>query len=176
MGFYLLCNQLQWCTVLVFGYYTSYWKAYFEGVFALVWWQSMLMYPSKNYVSGFCGGRMQLLQFLDIINALTCLWKLRQIKLLENTTMPLLIFRLNFTKRKVWPHILRQNFPLQVVGGTSLCCSKLYMFCFANFSLPWPCCRRSWRMCNNKGACPYQQPLHLSLVQWSWSFYFKGPN
>jgi len=54
-----------------------------------------------SYSSGSCGGKMLLLQFLDIIDALMCLLKLRQIKLLENMKMPPLTFRLNFIKRRV---------------------------------------------------------------------------
>lgn len=44
---------------------------------------------------------MQLLQSLDIINALMYLLKLRQIKLLRNMIMPLLTSRLTFIKVRV---------------------------------------------------------------------------
>jgi hypothetical protein len=46
-----------------------------------------------SYSSGTCGGKMLLLQFLDITDALMCLWKLRQIKLQANMKMPPLTFR-----------------------------------------------------------------------------------
>lgn len=43
---------------------------------------------------------MQLLQYLSIIDALMYLLRPRQTKLLESMIMPLLTFRLSFTRRR----------------------------------------------------------------------------
>lgn len=63
---------------------------------------------------------MPLLQSLDIINGSMSLWKPRQIKLLRSMITHPLTFRLSFIKMRVWPHILRLSFQLQVVGARSL--------------------------------------------------------
>lgn len=83
------------------------------------------------YFPGTCGEKTPLLQFPDIISASMYLWKLKQIKLLRNMIMLPSTFRSSFIKMRVWPHILRLSFQLQVVGARSFLLSPLFcsLFC-----------------------------------------------
>lgn len=59
---------------------------------------------TSPHLSGSCGAIMLHMLYQGTIDALTCLKKLRQIKLEWNTIIVLLITKLNFIKRRVWHH------------------------------------------------------------------------
>lgn len=67
-----------------------------------------------------------------------------------------------------------------IISTSSLFPHLLFMYAtyigFSHFlALHWTSCRCSWRMRSNSRTCSYNKFIHLPLVQWSWSFYFKRP-
>lgn len=106
-------------------------------------------------------------------------------------------FRSSSIRRKAWLPILRPSFLLLPVVGSSFSLSLIwfsflclfYWFSLLNLYYQFHqlyfeiCCmifcflsRCSRRMCDYKGACSDLKSLHMSLVQWSGSVHFKGPD
>lgn len=70
---------------------------------------------------GSCGGKMPLLQFQSIINALMSLRKQKLTKRPESMTMPPLTTSWSFTGERVWLTILKISFPSAVVSAGTHC-------------------------------------------------------